>query len=67
MGAIGLFIAIGGWCIKCDVRVGAGRCGDVMMILQVVVVVGNTRVVWWFGWGRGKRWGLTGFDQGQIL
>ena len=46
-----------GWCIKCDVRVGAGRCGDVMMMLQVVVVVGNTRGEGrWFG-------GLGWFDR----
>ena len=41
-----------GWCINCDVRVGAGRCGVVMIALQVVVVVvvGNTRgEEGWFG------------------
>ena len=54
-----------GWCINCDVRVGAGRCGVVMIVLQVVVVElrnqGERMVVWRF-WG-----GLTGFDRGGLF
>ena len=32
MGNLDCFKQLGGWSIKCDVRVGAERCGRVMMV-----------------------------------